>query len=128
VFHVKPGAKVKKGQAICDVIDPANPNGPKARTTYASQTDGILFSRRLDGYLSWPGQVMFRIAGPKPLAHRIGMSGLDDWYKNCARCAVFIQLVLDFAQVIWFANFNTPCAQHAVGGGGMEIQIGQTMA
>ena len=25
-----------------------------------------------------PGQVMFRIAGPKPLAHRIGMSGLDD--------------------------------------------------
>jgi predicted deacylase len=78
VFHVKPGAKVKKGQAICDVIDPANPNGPKARTTYNSQTDGILFSRRLDGYLSWPGQVMFRIAGPKPLAHRIGMSGLDD--------------------------------------------------
>jgi predicted deacylase len=78
VFHVKPGAKVKKGQAICDVIDPANPNGPKARTSYTSQTDGILFSRRLDGYLSWPGQVMFRIAGPKPLAHRIGMSGLDD--------------------------------------------------
>ena len=33
---------------------------------------------RLDGYLSWPGQVMYRIAGPKPLAHRIGMSGLDD--------------------------------------------------
>jgi uncharacterized protein len=78
VFHVKPGAKVKKGQAICDVIDPANPNGPKARTTYKSQTDGVLFSRRLDGYLSWPGQVMYRIAGPKPLAHRIGMSGLDD--------------------------------------------------
>ena len=78
VFHVNPGAKVKKGQAICDVIDPANPNGPKARTTYKSQTDGVLFSRRLDGYLSWPGQVMYRIAGPKPLAHRIGMSGLDD--------------------------------------------------
>jgi predicted deacylase len=78
VFHVKPGAKVKKGQAICDVIDPANPNGPKARTTYKSATDGVLFSRRLDGYLSWPGQVMYRIAGPKPLAHRIGMSGLDD--------------------------------------------------
>ena len=64
--------------AVGDVIDPANPNGPKARTTYKSQTDGVLFSRRLDGYLSWPGQVMYRIAGPKPLAHRIGMSGLDD--------------------------------------------------
>jgi predicted deacylase len=78
VFHVKPGAKVKKGQAICDVIDPANPNGPKGRTTFTSQTDGVLFSRRLDGYLSWPGQVMYRICGPKPLPHRIGATGLDD--------------------------------------------------
>jgi len=78
VFHVKPGAKVKKGQAICDVIDPANPNGPKGRTTFKSQTDGVIFSRRLDGYLSWPGQVMYRICGPKPLPHRIGTTGLDD--------------------------------------------------
>ena len=78
VFHVKPGAKVKKGQAICDVIDPANPNGAKGRTTFTSQTDGVLFSRRLDGYLSWPGQVMYRISGPKPLPHRIGATGLDD--------------------------------------------------
>jgi predicted deacylase len=78
VFHVKPGAKVKKGQAICDVIDPANPHGAKGRTTFSSQTDGVLFSRRLDGYLSWPGQVMYRICGPKPLPHRIGATGLDD--------------------------------------------------
>ena len=78
VFHVKPGAKVKKGQAICDVIDPANPHGAKGRTTFKSQTDGVLFSRRLDGYLSWPGQVMYRISGPKPLPHRIGATGLDD--------------------------------------------------
>jgi hypothetical protein len=28
--------------------------------------------------LAWPGMVAFRIAGPKPLAHRKGMSGLDD--------------------------------------------------
>jgi predicted deacylase len=78
VFHVKPGAKVKKGQAICDVIDPANPHGAKGRTTFTSQTDGVLFSRRFDGYLSWPGQVMYRICGPKPLPHRIGATGLDD--------------------------------------------------
>jgi hypothetical protein len=38
----------------------------------------VLFSRRLDGYLSWPGQVMYRICGPKPLPHRIGATGLDD--------------------------------------------------
>ena len=78
VFHVKPGSKVKKGQAICDVIDPANPHGPLARTTYKSQTDGVLFSCRLDGYLSWPGQVMYRIAGARALPHRVGVSGLDD--------------------------------------------------
>jgi predicted deacylase len=78
VFHLKPGAKVKKGQAICDVIDPANPNGAKGRTTFKSQTDGVLFSRRFDGYRSWPGQVMYRICGPKPLPHRIGTTGLDD--------------------------------------------------
>ena len=78
VFHLRPGAQVKKGQAICDVIDPANPHGPKARTTYKSQTDGVLFSCRLDGYLSWPGQVMYRIAGAHALPHRLGTSGLDD--------------------------------------------------
>ena len=60
------------------MIDPASPHGPQARTTYKSQTDGVLFSCRLDGYLSWPGQVMYRIAGAHPLPHRLGMSGLDD--------------------------------------------------
>jgi hypothetical protein len=43
-----------------------------------SRTDGILFSRRRDGALAWPGMVAYRIAGAKPLAHRKGMSGLDD--------------------------------------------------
>ena len=78
VFHLKPGTQVKKGQPICDVIDPANPHGPQARTTYKSQTSGVLFSCRLDGYLSWPGQVMYRIAGARPLPHRMNASGLDD--------------------------------------------------
>ena len=78
VFHVKPGSLVKKGQPICDVIDPSSPLGPQARTIYSSQTDGVLFSCRLDGTLSWPGQVMYRIAGAQPLAHRKNASGLDD--------------------------------------------------
>ena len=43
-YHLEPGAKVKKGQAVCDVIDPANPHGPKARTTIYAQTDGVLFA------------------------------------------------------------------------------------
>ncbi len=78
VFHVREGARVRKGQAVCEVIDPADPRGPRARTQMVSRTDGILFSRRPDGHLAWPGKVAYRIAGPKALAHRKGMSGLDD--------------------------------------------------
>jgi predicted deacylase len=77
-YHLDPGAKVKKGQAVCDVIDPASPHGPKARTTVYAQTDGVLFAKRLNGSLAWPGLVLYRIAGEQRLAHRAGMSGLDD--------------------------------------------------
>ncbi|NBT65717.1 MAG: hypothetical protein EBT32_10020 [Betaproteobacteria bacterium] len=71
-YHLEPGAKVKKGQAVCDVIDPANPHGEAARTTIHAQTEGVLFARRLNGSLAWPGLVLFRIAGAQRL------SGLDD--------------------------------------------------
>jgi predicted deacylase len=72
------GERVRRGQTVCEVIDPADPRGPKARTPVKSRTDGILFSRRPDGRLAWPGMVLFRIAGAKRLAHRKGLSGLDD--------------------------------------------------
>lgn len=36
--------------------------------------------------------------------------------------------LLDFAEVIGLADFDTTGAQHAVRGGGVEIQIGQTVA
>ena len=78
VYHVAAGARVRKGQAICEVIDPGDARGPKARTQIASRTDGILFSRKPDGRLAWPGAVLYRIAGAKLLAHRKGMSGVDD--------------------------------------------------
>jgi len=78
VFHVREGDRVRKGMAVCEVIDPADPRGPRARTQMLSRTDGILFSRRPDGRLAWPGMVAYRIAGAKELAHRKGMSGLDD--------------------------------------------------
>ncbi|MBP8296754.1 MAG: succinylglutamate desuccinylase/aspartoacylase family protein [Burkholderiales bacterium] len=77
-YHAAAGAKVKKGDAICDIIDPADPRGAPARTPMRARTDGILFSRKRDGALVWPGAVAFRIAGAQPLAHRKGMSGLDD--------------------------------------------------
>lgn len=78
VYHLNPGDKVKKGQAVCDIIDPSDPRGPQARTPMFAVTDGVLFSRRHNGELAWPGMVAYRIAGAKPLSHRIGMSGLDD--------------------------------------------------
>ena len=78
VYHLAKGSRVSKGTPVCEVIDPADARGPKARVQMVARTDGILFSRKLDGRIAWPGMVAFRIAGPKVLAHRKGMSGLDD--------------------------------------------------
>ena len=78
VYHVPKGARVRKGTPVCEVIDPSDARGPKARRQVLARTDGILFSRKRDGRLAWPGMVLFRIAGAKILAHRKGMSGLDD--------------------------------------------------
>lgn len=77
--YLKPeGSKVRKGETICEVIDPIGADPMNARTQVKSRTDGVLFSRRPNGRLAWPGMVIFRIAGPKPLPHRTGKSGLDD--------------------------------------------------
>ncbi|MGH8674840.1 MAG: succinylglutamate desuccinylase/aspartoacylase family protein [Burkholderiales bacterium] len=78
VYHAPRGGRVRKGEPVCEVIDPADSRGPKARAQVVARTDGIVFSRKLDGRLAWPGMVVFRIAGKKPLAHRKGLSGLDD--------------------------------------------------
>jgi predicted deacylase len=78
VYHLPKGSRVRKGDAVCEVIDPGDARGPKARTQIVARGDGILFSRKPDGRLAWPGAVVFRIAGPKLLTHRKGMSGLDD--------------------------------------------------
>jgi uncharacterized protein len=77
-YLAREGERVKKGRVVCEVIDPLDSRGPRARTPMLSKTDGILFSRRTDGRLAWPGMVAYRIAGARPLAHRKGMSGLDD--------------------------------------------------
>ena len=78
VYRVAKGTRVRRGQVICEIIDPSDERGAAARTPMAAGSDGLLFARRLDGTLAWPGKTAFRIAGPKPLAHRVGMSGLDD--------------------------------------------------
>lgn len=78
VYHFARGSKVRKGDSVCEVIDPADARGPKARTQVVARTDGVLFSRKPDGRLAWPGAVLYRIAGTTLLSHRRGLSGLDD--------------------------------------------------
>ncbi|MDB5875256.1 MAG: Succinylglutamate desuccinylase / Aspartoacylase family protein [Ramlibacter sp.] len=78
VYHFAKGTWVKKGQAICDVIDPADARGPKARKPVLARTDGLFYSGKQNGKLVWPGAVVFAVAGAKLLAHRKGKSGLDD--------------------------------------------------
>jgi predicted deacylase len=78
VYHLPAGAKVKNGQVVCDIIDPRDAGGRSAITPMRARSDGLLFSRKRNGGLAWPGMVAFRIAGSKILAHRKGMSGLDD--------------------------------------------------
>jgi len=77
-YLVPKGAWVRKGTAVCEVIDPSDARGPKARKQLVARSDGILFSGKQNGRLAWPGAVLYRIAGPKELPHRKGMSGLDD--------------------------------------------------
>lgn len=78
VYHVRPGTRVAEGTAICDVLDPLAEK-PEARcATLRARTSGVLYARPIDGMVVYPGQVMFRIAGPEPLAHRMGRSWLDD--------------------------------------------------
>ncbi|MBI1774280.1 MAG: succinylglutamate desuccinylase/aspartoacylase family protein [Proteobacteria bacterium] len=77
-FRKPAGAKVRAGETVCEVIDPLNPDTRKARVPVKARTSGILFSRRPNGRLVWPGMVLFRIAGAKALPHRKGLSGLDD--------------------------------------------------
>jgi predicted deacylase len=78
VYRVAKGERVRKGQVVCEIIDTVDARGPQARVPLRAGGEGVLFSRRLDGTLAWPGKTAFRIAGPKPLPHRAGMSGLDD--------------------------------------------------
>lgn len=78
VYRASAGDRVRRGATVCEVIDPLDPRGARARTPIRARADGVLFSRKPAGRLAWPGMVVYRIAGPRLLAHRRGLSGLDD--------------------------------------------------
>ncbi|MCC7271227.1 MAG: succinylglutamate desuccinylase/aspartoacylase family protein [Alphaproteobacteria bacterium] len=72
------GAKVKAGETVCEIIDPLDPFAADCRTPVKAVGTGVLVSRRRDGQLTYPGQVVFRMACDKELPHRIGKPGTDD--------------------------------------------------
>lgn len=71
VYHAELGEEVEKGQPIADIVDPAAPRDGGARFTIRSKTDGTVITRRLRRLVS-PNQVVAKVVGKEPLAHRIG--------------------------------------------------------
>jgi hypothetical protein len=78
VYHVRPGTVVAVGDPVCDVLDPLAARPEARRHTLYARGAGVVYARPIDGMVVFPGQVMFRIASPHPLAHRMGRSWLDD--------------------------------------------------
>jgi len=66
-WHAAPGDRLRRGQPVCDLIDPVEGE----RTTLGAGTDGLLFARRRDR-LARPGDIVAKLAGPAPLAGRTG--------------------------------------------------------
>jgi len=65
-YHVKVGARMKQGDTIADIVDPAEADFDKARTAVRVRTDGIFFGRNLS-MLVRPGQSFASVAGPEVL-------------------------------------------------------------
>ena len=66
VFLKKPGAVVKKGTAIAEIVNPVELNPEKKRVLVKCTTAGVLFSINIDRYAR-PGRILAKIAGKKPL-------------------------------------------------------------
>lgn len=69
-YRVKPGDRVKKGDLVCEIIDPAAPPGTP-RTPVRAGTDGLVLSRKAFKFLA-AGQGLAKIVGTEPLPGRSG--------------------------------------------------------
>lgn len=69
-YKVKLGDRVKKGQTLAEIIDPAAPPGT-ARTLCLAETDGIVLSRRHHKFVGI-GQSLTKIVGREALPDRVG--------------------------------------------------------
>eukprot|EP00696_Hemimastix_kukwesjijk_P003180 gnl/Hemi2/13916_TR4723_c0_g1_i1.p1 gnl/Hemi2/13916_TR4723_c0_g1~~gnl/Hemi2/13916_TR4723_c0_g1_i1.p1 ORF type:complete len:407 (+),score=99.32 gnl/Hemi2/13916_TR4723_c0_g1_i1:57-1223(+) len=71
VFCVDVGTKVVKGQKLADIVNVDTFDVlATTRTPVISTTDGVFFARKRHKFVR-PGQVVAKVAGPTPLAHRV---------------------------------------------------------
>lgn len=76
-YSVPVGARLRKGDEVCSVVDPAIADFSAARTPVLAGCDGLLFDRAGDRLVR-AGEQIFRIATDAPLPHRLGKTALDD--------------------------------------------------
>jgi len=71
------GQKVKRGEVIADLIDPAAEQPAEARQEIVSGTDGLILSRRIHKYIL-PGMTVAKVVGTEPLPSRSGGYLMED--------------------------------------------------
>lgn len=76
-YSVPVGARLKKGDEVCVIVDPSIADFASARTPVLAGCDGLLFDRAGDRFVR-AGEQIFRIAAEAPLPHRAGKTALDD--------------------------------------------------
>ena len=70
VWHCALGDSIPEGARIADIVDPSKPQR-SARRGIFSATSGVLIARRHDR-LARTGDVLGKLAGPRPLPERAG--------------------------------------------------------
>ncbi len=70
-YRALPGAQVKAGQVVAEIVDPAAIEPRQGRTQVTSQTDGVLYGR-MARRLVRPGETICKIAGATPRPERAG--------------------------------------------------------
>lgn len=76
-YSVPVGARLKKGDEVCCIVDPSIADFAAARFPVLAGCDGLLFDRAGDRLVR-AGEQIFRIATDAPLPHRLGKTALDD--------------------------------------------------
>ena len=70
-YRVPLGTEVVAGQPIADLIDPTADDPGEGRIEIKAGIDGYLFTRRAHKFV-WPGAIIAKIAGARPIERRTG--------------------------------------------------------